>query len=78
MKFLLILLTLFGAVSIAAAQDTPGNVCPTLVVDALEMAALSCEDLASGTLCYGNSDLDAEPQPTTPLLQLNVPGDREN
>ncbi|MEO1443882.1 MAG: SH3 domain-containing protein, partial [Chloroflexota bacterium] len=44
----------------------------------LEMAALSCEDLASGTLCYGNSDLDAEPQPTTPLLQLNVPGDREN
>jgi hypothetical protein len=37
--------------------------CPTIVAAALETTHLYCADLARNEICYGNTTLEAEPQP---------------
>jgi hypothetical protein len=74
MKYLIwLLLTTIIAVPVAAALD-----CPTVVATALQTTDELCEATGRNQACYGNVQVDAEPQPGVDSFKFDEAGDRVN
>lgn len=73
--WLLLLVILFVSVTpTAAVQDT----CPTIVENAVSAAQSRCATMQRNQVCYGNVNLQADPQPNAANFTLSQPGDMAN
>jgi hypothetical protein len=71
----LFLLTVFMMPTLILAQVVS---CPDVVRAALETTKQSCEPTGRNQACYGNSNLQAEPQANIPNFNFSKPGDLVN
>lgn len=55
-----------------------GDDCPALVEQALNSVDEFCSGIERNEACYGNIDVDAEPQPDVSNFRFNEPGDIED